>query len=263
MGEILFDNCLIQAPDGMNLSRCSLKKLQWYLDHGLADKVEDNPPTIKLRFEPSGRAGMSDPLLLDGKPNLCVVCGVDEDLTRHHIIPYSFIRYMDIEYKVDILKDIFPLCRPCHNEYEKKSFEKRQEFAQRYNIPMFGIETNEIATVRKAMGAAHALLLDGEKIPEDRKRILTKRVTGFLKKDHLTDEDLMYVKKYKIKERGDYKNFSKAVAEMVEDYNEFAKEWRTHFVETMQPKHMPETWKIDRKTKNVWVPPRILKQKKI
>lgn len=256
----IFDNCLIQAPDGTNLSRCGKKKLRWYIERDLAYKVCDNPPTIRLKFEPSGRRGLDDPLLLDGKPNICVVCGTDEDLTRHHIIPYSFIRYMQIEYKVDVIRDIFPLCRECHNDYEKKSLDKRQELAERFNVPMFGIDPNEYRKVRRATGAARTLHKYGVNIPEDRRSALKEMMKEFLDKDEVTDEDIKTMSDYKITQRHDYVNFSKYVAGQVDDYNEFAKEWRTHFVETMKPKHMPSAWKIDRETSDVWVPQRMLKQ---
>ena len=141
---MIFDNCIIQAPDGVNLSRCGIKKARWYLKHSLADVVDENPFTIRLRFEPSGRDGINDPLLMDGKPNICVVCGTTEKLTRHHIIPYSFIRHMKIEYKVDIIRDIFPCCENCHHEYEKKSTEKRQEMAEALGTTLDGIGSEEL-----------------------------------------------------------------------------------------------------------------------
>lgn len=256
----IFDNCIIQAPDGVNLSRCGMKKLRWYLNQGLADMVSSDPPTIRLRFEPSGRQGLHDPLLMDGKPNICVVCGTGEDLTRHHIVPYSFIRHMELEYKVDIIRDIFPLCRKCHNDYEEKSQEKRHAMAEEMGVPIHGIRSEEVKKIRKAMGAAAAVHKHGKKMPETRKEELLAMVKDFLGKDEVTDEDLHILRKYQITQRDDYVNFSKHVAENVKDYNEFAREWRTHFVETMNPKYMPERWRVDRKTENVWIPARMIKK---
>lgn len=257
---ILFDNCLIQAPDGVNLSRCGAKKAKWYLENDLAEIVDQDPLTIRLKFEPSGRRGLGDPLLLDGKPNICVVCGTDEDLTRHHIIPYCFIKYMKVEYKVDIIRDIFPLCEYCHGEYEKLSMAKRKEMAAELDVPLYGIPQEEMKKVRKAMGAAAALQKHGHKIPADRQTEMRETVKEFLDKSHITEEDLTAVRKYKISDRDDFVNFSQYVAERVDDYSEFAREWREHFVSTMSPQHMPDAWKIDRKTQDVWVPQRMLKQ---
>jgi hypothetical protein len=253
----IFDNCIIQAPDGVNLSRCGLKKLKWYVNQGLADMVADEPPTIRLRFEPSGRQGLEDPLLLDGKPNICVVCGTDDNLTRHHIIPYCFIKHMDLRYKVDVIRDIFPLCRECHDDYESKSQEKRREMSSRLGIPLNGIKSDEARKVRHAMGSAAALVKHGHLMPPTRKEELLTIVKTFLGKDNVTVDDLQTLRKYQISQREDYVSFSKYVAEQVKDYSEFAKDWRTHFVSTMKPKYMPDIWKIDRKTTNVWVPTRM------
>lgn len=257
----IFDNCIIQAPDGVVLSRCGRKKLNWYLTRDMADMVADDPPTIRLRFEPSGRDGIDDPLLLDGKPNVCVACGATDNLTRHHIIPYCFIRHMDAKYRMDIIRDILPLCRDCHDRYERKSDERRDEIAQGYGIPRHGIEGGMAYKVRKAMGAAKALLDHGDKIPDARRDELLTTIKEFLSKDEVTAEDLESLRKYRIRDREDYVSFSKHVADNVGDYNEFARGWRSHFVETMEPKHMPAKWQIDRKTEHVWVPERIRNQK--
>lgn len=259
---MIFDNCIIQAPDGVNLSRCGIKKVRWYIQNGLADIVSENPTTIRLRFEPSGRCGIGDPLLLDGKPNICVVCGSPDNLTKHHIVPYSFIKYMRIEYKVDIIRDIFPCCEQCHHDYEKKSMEKRHQMAEALGIPINGIESSEMRKIKRAMGAALALKKFNEVIPEERKQDLRRHICEFTGKDSVSDEDIEMLSDYKISERDDYVCFSKRIAETIPDYSEFAREWREHFVETMQPKHMPEAWKVDRitQTDHVWVPKRMRDQ---
>lgn len=255
---MIFDNCLIQAPDGASLSRCGRKKLKWYLKNDLAELISEDPPTIRLKFEPSGREGANDPFLLDGKPNVCVVCGSKENLTRHHIIPYCFIRHMDLEYKMDIIRDIFPLCRPCHNEYEKLSWKKRKEMSKNIGVP---INKSEIHKPRKnkASWAARTILKYQKQIPEYRKEELNKIIFEAIGKSDYTEEDLFELQSLG-KEQESLPAFAKVVAEQIEDYNEFAKEWRLHFVETMNPNHMPEMWRVDRKTENVWVPRRILNQ---
>lgn len=37
------------------LCTCSQKKAMWYIERSLADKVCEEPLTVKLRFEPQGR----------------------------------------------------------------------------------------------------------------------------------------------------------------------------------------------------------------
>jgi hypothetical protein len=125
-----------------------------------------------------------------------------------------------------------------------------------------GINTEEMRVVRKAMGAAVALIKHGDRMPPARKEELMGFVRAFLNKNEVSHEDLLAVRDHEITERPDYMNFSKYVATNCKDYNEFAREWRTHFITTMKPKHMPDKWKIDRKTENVWVPTRMRNQVK-
>ena len=40
-------------------------------------------------------------------------------------------------------------------------------------------------------------------------------------------------------------DFSEVVVSKCEDLKEFIKMWREHFVQTMQPKYMPDYWNIN------------------
>lgn len=257
---MIFDNCLIQAPDGINLSRCSKKKLRWYIDRNLASMVDEN--TIRLKFEPSGRCGVGDPLLLDGKPNICVVCGISEDLTRHHIIPYCYIKHMDLKHKVDVIRDIFPLCKECHNRYETIVQDYRRDLAKKLGVGLSGIPDEEMKIVRRAMGSANAIKNYSAKIPAKNMAKLWKNVKEFLCKDQVSDEELEALCNYKITKRPDFLTLSQALVRSVKNYDEFSQTWREHFVNTMKPKYMPDTWTVDRRTKteNLWIPQRMLRQ---
>jgi len=257
---MIFDNCLIQAPDGASLSRCSKKKLKWYIDRDLAEVIDEN--TIRLNFEPRGRCGENDPLLLEGKPNICVVCGHGKNLTRHHIIPYCYIRHMDVAYKVDIIRDIFPLCKKCHNQYETVVQNYRRDLAEKLGIGLSGIPEEAMREVRRAMGSANAIKNHSEKIPPDALNEHWVHVRNFLGKENVTDEDLDDLCRYDVTSRSDYIDLSQVAVKAAKNYSEFAKKWRTHFVTIMKPKYMPEAWVIDRQTKTeeVWIPPRMLLQ---
>lgn len=241
----MFDNCIIQAPDGIPLSRCSLKKLNWYLSRNLATLVGEN--TIRLRFEPRGRSGIDSPITLMPKPNLCVVCGATEDLTRHHIIPYCYIKNIKTDVRFDVVNDIFLLCDPCHTSYERLSYEKKRELASKYGFDIGNSECFINIQVNKASSAARTLLKYRDVIPTERVEHLESLVKECLGKDRLTDDDLHLImtepKKLKVNVSGH------VVTKMTDEfrrYDEFAREWRQHFVDIMQPKHMPPEWSIDR-----------------
>jgi hypothetical protein len=124
----LYGNCLIIAPDGQPLCRTNQKKLDWYLERNLADKVEGTDcPTIKLKFEPSGRKGACHPYLISKKHNRCVCCASEKKITRHHVVPYWFRKFFPTELKEHMLHDVLPLCVKCHQKYEDSALELKKE----------------------------------------------------------------------------------------------------------------------------------------
>lgn len=47
-------------------------------------------------------------------------------------------------------------------------------------------------------------------------------------------------------QRENYKPEGQAVVENLSDIEAFVKRWRKHFIETMQPQHMPKHWTVER-----------------
>jgi hypothetical protein len=47
----VYDNCRMLSTTGELLCFCDMRKLQWYVDRGLAERVLEEPPTIRLLFE--------------------------------------------------------------------------------------------------------------------------------------------------------------------------------------------------------------------
>ena len=54
------------------------------------EKVDDDPVTVRLLFEPSGRPVDEQNYYLNEKDNVCVVCGADESYIRKNIIPREY-----------------------------------------------------------------------------------------------------------------------------------------------------------------------------
>ena len=51
----LYHNAQLEAPDGQQLCVCDIKKAKWYVAKGLGKMVREEPYTVRLTFEPSGR----------------------------------------------------------------------------------------------------------------------------------------------------------------------------------------------------------------
>ena len=56
----------------------------------IADEVCDDPLTVKLRFEPSGRPKSEANYYCRSKQNICVVCGSKEAYVRKNVVPHEY-----------------------------------------------------------------------------------------------------------------------------------------------------------------------------
>ncbi|XP_064602351.1 exonuclease 3'-5' domain-containing protein 2-like isoform X2 [Liolophura sinensis] len=86
----LYHNCKLQAPDGQQLCTCDEKKANWYIEKELGEKVCDDPLTVRLYFEPSGRPDSGRNYYLQDKENICVVCGHSNTYIRKIIVPHEY-----------------------------------------------------------------------------------------------------------------------------------------------------------------------------
>lgn len=90
----LYHNCYLQAPDGEILCTCDRKKAEWYLTKGLGEVIEKEPLTVRLKFEPSGRAlGQVGQYYTQIKINQCVVCGTSDKFIRKNVVPREYRKY--------------------------------------------------------------------------------------------------------------------------------------------------------------------------
>ena len=54
------------------------------------DIVDEEPLTIRLRFEPSGRPTSEQDYYLIDKENICVVCGSAGPIVRKNVVPHEY-----------------------------------------------------------------------------------------------------------------------------------------------------------------------------
>jgi len=235
-------NGTIIAPDGKVLCRADKKRIDWYLRKGLAEKVpEGEGLTIRLLFEPDGVGEYGDEYMLSSHANACVVCGSEECLTMHHIVPYHYRRGFPEKFKVHSSYDILPLCVQCHQRYEDFA----NEFCKVVNaegVPcdQYRTETNNL--VHGAVMAAKALVDYGQRIPEDRKAVLKARVGEALGKEAVSDEDVVAALGLQ------WQTLVPMNLRILapEELEPFVRRWRAHFLEKMQPRFMPKGWTVDR-----------------
>lgn len=268
----VYENCQIQAPDGEILCFADTKKATWYLDRDLATKVQDSPLVIKLNFEPNGR-GFSDveadqAYYSKEKKNECVSCGSTKSYLKYHVVPLLYRQHFPENYKSHRSHDVVLLCVKCHEVANKHSDELKKRICIDYNVPWNSFSLlhkckEELFVIRKV---ALSLLKNGEKLPTDRRDLMTKQILVFL------ESNPQYSEKFKgldvgecvkvLSDEGNCKgllgvygdvnwkkelgnNHGKLVVEKVTDLKAFIRRWRVHFVETLQPMNLPDSWNVD------------------
>jgi len=234
----IYGNCQVLSPDGILMFRCDDKKLNWYLKRDLAELVEEDPKTIKLKFTPNGLGNHNKQYGLTVMENKCVCCGGIEFLTRHHVVPYCYRRYFPTEIKSHNFHDVLSLCVDCHEKYEVFSFEKKRELANIHSAPINGdiIDNKDIIRMRRIASG----ILFNSNIPDNRIREMKKEIKNFLGLKRLS------FKKIKQLSDLDIPIYSKTHGEMVvakiENLQEFIQMWREHFIENSNCKYLPDNW---------------------
>ncbi|KAL9301414.1 Protein RRP6-like 3 [Arabidopsis thaliana] len=209
----VYHNCRIYANDGRLLCYCDKRKLEWYLNRGLAKLVEENPPAIMLLFEPKGRPeDEGNDFYIQTKRNICVGCGEGKHYLRYRIIPSCYRVHFPEHLKSHRSHDIVLLCVDCHEVAHAAAERYKKQIATEFGIPLF---VRRVLDSKEAQGtsslvedestgdsedagvsplhlrsAAMALLRHGNRMPSSRREELLQTVKMYYGGRDLSEEDL-------------------------------------------------------------------------
>ncbi|NXI43895.1 EXD2 protein, partial [Galbula dea] len=257
----LYDNCFLHAPDGQPLCTCDRKKAQWYLDKGIGGKytnfplelVSTDPFIVKLRFEPSGRPESQVDYYLTVKENLCVVCGKRESYIRKNIVPHEYRKHFPIQMKDHNSHDVLLLCTSCHaisNYYDNIL---KQQLAEEFGAPIGseeGVRLLEDPLRRQVRSGARALL-NADSLPDPRRAELLQSIKDFFNTETVTPEMLQEAAGLETRICNEsYMPHGLKVVQCfakggLRSLMQLERRWRQHFLDSMQPKHLPEQWSVD------------------
>ncbi|KAM8921632.1 exonuclease 3'-5' domain-containing protein 2 [Pelodytes ibericus] len=249
----LYDNCFLHAPDGQPLCTCDRKKAQWYLDKGIGDLISSDPFIVKLRFEPSGRPESSVDYYLTVKENLCVVCGKRESYIRKNVVPHEYRRHFPIQMKDHNSHDVLLLCTSCHAVSNYHDTSLKQRLSDEFSAPIGceeGVRMLEDPARRQVRSAARALL-NVSKLPDHRKGDLLAELKTFYGTEQITKEKLQEAANLETRIFNDaYVPHGLKVVQSyakggLQSLMQLERRWRQHFLDTMQPKHLPPQWSVD------------------
>lgn len=247
----MYGNCLIMDPDGVKLARVAKNKVIWYLQNGLAELVSQEPYwEIKLSFYPSDEmTDVEDPYLTSAKESKCVVCGVIEDLTFHHVVPYCYRRYFPKEFKKHSSYDILILCEKHHAEYEVEANKFKIKIFQDFAVDQ-KVETPELITALNIGRMCKTLLSNWDAIPEFRREKLLTRIRLNLNLPSVQKEDLAQLSQMyalcNIWKTVDTRKPYRELVSKIKDLDQFCFMWRKHFIDILKPQHMSPLWNINK-----------------
>ena len=224
--------------------RCHKKKADWYLNRDLAEIVSQDPLTIKLKFNPNGLGNHEKDYGLDEMKNICVNCGKDKELTRHHIVPYCYRRYLPESIKSHNFHDVLPMCVECHNNYERKADILKERLSKDYDSPLAGEYIDN--QFYKFTKMASTILQHENKMPTKISRRIKKQIKAKFYIKRLTKKKLIQISK--MKSIVTKRTHGEIVMSKISDINGFIEMWREHFIQNNECKYLPDNWSIKNKT---------------
>lgn len=247
----VYDNCKMLSPQGVHMANVPEKRMRWYLKRDLAKQIDSC--TFQLLFEPGGEGHARDvDYQLESRPNLCVVCGIEENLTLHHIIPRCYRRYMPEKYKSRNCFDVVCICHECHDAYERIATQHKTHLCRLFDIEQHPSRTPEQKKAQKTLSLIGALTNHIDEIPPARVCEMENYLSTVFGMT-VTAETLDALPSDKIEQLEDLKNQSNPAAPLkvlesyVQKYSlfEFILMWREHFLAHAAPRYLSKTWLND------------------
>jgi hypothetical protein len=242
----LYGNCRVYSPSNQLMFRCLEKKIKWYLTRGLAELIEENPPSIRLKFEPKGNGERTNDLKVE-RNNICVVCG-EKDLsilTRHHIVPYEYRKHMPNDKKQNSSVFVVPICINCHRKYENDFSSKvKDKLSIEYDTTHREKDEHLSDTISKL----NCLIKHSNKLPLDIKASMMCHINdyfhsnGILNKIDFSNIDELKEIFLKLKNNQfkNIKSHGQLVIEKCKDLSSFEKMWVNDFIKNMNPMYLPD-----------------------
>ncbi|KAH8294988.1 hypothetical protein KR018_004907 [Drosophila ironensis] len=254
--KAFYDNCLLQAPDGELLCTIDRRKATWYLDQNLGTRISQEPFTVRLNFEPAGRAvGEVGRYYQTPKENQCVVCGDREAYIRKNVVPREYRRHFPEVMKSHTSHDVLLLCPRCHQLSNISDLRVKNKLAAQCDAPFKHcdgmVKYHEDQELKRVQSAGRALLQHGDKIPAAKVAAMQQTLLDFFTEYPTVTEDLLRQAAdvdYRV-ENANYCQHGERVVQRYRDQFgglvELERIWREHFLHTMQPQFLPKLWSVN------------------
>jgi hypothetical protein len=241
-GEI-YENYTILSPSGEKMCYCDKKKINWYLKKNLAKSIDEK--TIQLLFEPKGVGDLGlNNTYSNIKQSRCVVCNTEDNLTKHHIVPYQYRKHFPEVFKSHNHFDVLPVCITHHEEYEREADLFNNMLAAEAGIvSKSNQKLPEVVKAEKMNAIIMTLESKWDVIPAQRRDKLLREIG-----EHFGVVDIDRASISSFKQNLVNTPFFSPAAVIVDkqtDIKKFIVRWRKHFVDNMKPQYLPKGWKND------------------
>ncbi|XP_012283463.1 exonuclease 3'-5' domain-containing protein 2 [Orussus abietinus] len=253
----LYHNCYLEAPDGEVLCTCDRKKAEWYIAKGLGTIIQEDPLTVRLTFEPSGRAlGEVGKYYTQVKVNQCVVCGSSDKFIKKNVVPKEYRKYFPEIMKSHQSHDILLLCPECHEISNLHDLQLRKKLAVMCGAPLFETlphQWHKTSSDWRKLYSAVKALKNQNSLPAKRRPQIESvivKCTG-----QKVTADLLDVLERQLKNGpmhpplpSSYMPHGQAVVYHFQNNKggliELERLWREHFVRSMKPQYLPKLWSV-------------------
>ncbi|KAJ8735084.1 hypothetical protein PYW08_014334 [Mythimna loreyi] len=250
----LYHNSYLHAPDGEVLCTCNTKKAMWFVNKGLADVLTEEPLSVRLRFEPAGRAvGEAGRYYTLEKENKCVVCGDSNSYIRKNIVPREYRKNFPEIMKEHSSHDVVLLCARCHQLSNMHDLAVRESLARDVGAPLpsekSAKKSYEDPVRKKIRSTARALLYMSHKLPEERRKELEEYLLQHYPDQDVITEELLN-EACEIQVVFENENYESHGVKVVDYYSKngglllLEELWRKHFLDAMKPRYMPALWSL-------------------
>jgi len=269
--NLSMENWKVYHPDGRHMFTCGGNKAQWYLERDLATIMGEHE--IKFTFEPNGYGYDDDEDFGRAvREARCVVSGIEDNLQRHHIVPYCYRTHFPEMYKSKNHHDVVLINAKKHSEYEKEADKFKDEIARIYGIKTIGEYNSAYVKALREISKDNAMLMSkiavlfkrygqvpreiilenfeyiSKRIDIDYEFLCNINYIQLLKLYQiLKGENERKIYSFKSRHKKYYDHGWHLVLKLNTDEKifEFVKLWRNHFLDTAAPDFMPEGWSIN------------------
>ena len=233
-----YGNFKILDPDGNLVGMCDVKRYRWYIRQNIAVPVADK--TIKLMNQPTYKNDrvICPPVERDA---ICVACGVDNDLTKFHVVPSQFKKHFPENKKEHNSSDVILLCGKCSDHANKVT-----DMFKNIIFDMLGVSPKNFTDPTKVNIRKFAMKVDKNKNHGKPYDAELKELKILLGREHdtLTDQEIKDCRN--MSSDTEYKGFNtigEYVTNVFKNNNKidyFSTKWRDNFVENLEPKYLPQ-----------------------